>query len=342
MLKNKYICRIALLLLIAWMVLPVSVHAATGIDTGRNVTLALDYRSGGTPVSGICFRMYRVADVDAYAAYTLTGDFKDYPVDLNGKTGEEWKVLAETLAAYVQRDQLVPVDTGETGSDGKLSLPAGGKTLTPGLYLLTAAPVASGEDTYVTEPFLVSLPNLDQDTDTWVYDVSAEPKCTVEHREKPGETVDRKVLKVWKDGRHPKGRPESVTVELLKDGQLYDTVVLKEENHWQHLWEDLPKYEEGVLIDWKVTEQKVKGYKVTVSMDGTDFVVTNTSSGHGGHGGGGSEEPAQPTSTPTPPPAEQVRLPQTGMLWWPVPLLVAAGLLSLVIWLILSRRKKDG
>ena len=131
MLKNKYICRIALLLLIAWMVLPVSVHAATGIDTGRNVTLALDYRSGGTPVSGICFRMYRVADVDAYAAYTLMGDFKDYPVDLNGKTGEEWKVLAETLAAYVQRDQPEPADTtpGKPDPTGSFPCLPGGKRL---------------------------------------------------------------------------------------------------------------------------------------------------------------------------------------------------------------------
>ena len=44
---------------------------------------------------------------------------------------------------------------------------------------------------------------------------------------------------------------------------------------------------------------------------------------------------APPPVTPGPP-----ILPQTGMLWWPVPVLLCAGLLSLLIGI--SRRRRHG
>lgn len=46
-----------------------------------------------------------------------------------------------------------------------------------------------------------------------------------------------------------------------------------------------------------------------------------------------------PVPTPIPPaPSPSPRLPQTGMLWWPVPVLVLAGLCSLVIGVYVRRR----
>ena len=48
-------------------------------------------------------------------------------------------------------------------------------------------------------------------------------------------------------------------------------------------------------------------------------------------------EPPVPTPTPTPTPTPPPNLPQTGQLWWPVPLLAGIGLIFLIIGLI---RKK--
>ena len=45
---------------------------------------------------------------------------------------------------------------------------------------------------------------------------------------------------------------------------------------------------------------------------------------------------------PTPPPTEpDPSLPQTGQLWWPVPVLICAGLLLFVVGMVLNRRKKS-
>lgn len=41
-------------------------------------------------------------------------------------------------------------------------------------------------------------------------------------------------------------------------------------------------------------------------------------------------------------PSEPSKLPQTGMLWWPVPALVCGGLLLIVAGLVVRRRQGDG
>ena len=132
--------------------------------------------------------------------------------------------------------------------------------------------------TYITEPFLVSLPNLQKESDVWSYDVTAVPKHTqTENPPVPSEqTVDRKVLKVWKKDI-PQLRPQQVTVQLLKDNIVYDTVTLSEANSWRHFWGKLPEYNrDGSKIIWSVVEKELPHYTVLISAEGITFTVTNT------------------------------------------------------------------
>ena len=65
---------------------------------------------------------------------------------------------------------------------------------------------------------MISLPNLNTE-DQWEYDVTVVPK----YDSKPDgqdEKVDRKVLKVWDDEGWEEHRPEEITVELLRDGEV--------------------------------------------------------------------------------------------------------------------------
>ena len=55
------------------------------------------------------FCTYRVADVTETGGYRLTGDFKEYPVALEGLTSSEWRALAQTLDSYAARDGLTPL-----------------------------------------------------------------------------------------------------------------------------------------------------------------------------------------------------------------------------------------
>lgn len=292
----------ALLLLAALLV--TTAWAAGPIETDRSSSLTLSCRRDETGISGVEFSLYRAADVDAYGEYTLSDGFRDYPVQLDGLTAEGWKLLAETLAGYVRQDGLTPEQTGLTDPDGQLTFDG----LRPGLYLVLAQPMTRGGEIFTAEPFLAALPALDREANTWSYQVTAAPKFTVEPV--PVETVDRQVIKIW-DDNDSAARPQSVTVQLLKNGAVYDAVTLSAENSWRHTWTDLPLTENGQPIDWQVTEQVPAGYTVTVTREGETYLVTNT-----------ARQPQHP-SEPT--------LPQTGSLWWPVPLLAVCGAICLAV-----------
>lgn len=302
--------------LILILTLPVPSLAAAAIDTAHPVSLTIRYQQDGTPVSGALFALYRVADIDAYAELTLTGDFTQYPVRLDGLDSAAWRALAETLAAYAQRDRLTPLDSGVTDQNGELTFPTEEKTLLPGLYLVTGQPFSDGYRVYNTEPFLICLPNLDETTDTWQYDVTVSPKFTSTPipAPPPDDTEKRKVLKVWNDEGQTCERPETITIQLLKNGEIWDTVTLSERSSWRYTWDELPRYDKnGLIIDWRVVELTPEGYTVSVSQEAGTFVVTNT--------------PVEPPVNPPSEPPTEPTLPQTGTLWWPVPVLAAAGLL---------------
>ena len=230
--------------------------AAGLIETDRPVTLTVRFFHDKAPVSGAPFSLYRVADVSAYGEFTLTGDFKDDPVRLDDRSSDGWRALAETLRAFVLRDGRKLLDSGVTGSTGLLTFPNRQKTLRPGLYLLLGESFVSGGYTYTVEPSLICLPCADETSNTWDYDAALAPK----HDREPlppapsDDTVERKVLKVWDDG-NAASRPQEITVQLLKDGVVYDTVRLNAKNSWRYTWSKLPKYDaSGRRITWTVTE----------------------------------------------------------------------------------------
>lgn len=276
-LSNRVLsCLLGLICMLA--LFPVQAFAAGAIDPNRDVTLTIEYKHNEVPVSDVTFDLYYVASVNAYAEFTLAGDFQNYPVEVNGLTTDAWKTLAETLAVYADRDQLKPMDSGKTNTQGILSFPNQQSSLKPGLYLVVGRKLVQNGYTYTTEPFLVSLPNLDQNSDTWTYDVIAAPKHTrTENPPAPSdETVERRVLKVWKDDIQ-QSRPKEVIIQLLKDGTVYDTVTLNAAKNWRYAWEKLPKYnKDGSMIVWSVVEKKLENYTVLITQDGVTFVVTNT------------------------------------------------------------------
>lgn len=287
-----------------------TVFAYETVDTEREVSLTVYFGKDGNGFSGVEFRVYRVAEMSAGAQFILAGDFADYPVKVNGLDSSGCRALAQTLDGYAARDDLAPLRTVETGNDGKAVF----NRLDTGLYLVTGDRYRQGRYTYTPEPFLIALPTLNE-ADAWVYDVTASCKYDSDYNPPGGggdkDTIDRKVLKVWQDDGNEEKRPDEIIVQLLRDGDVYDTVTLSERNNWKHTWNDLD--EDHV---WRVVEYDTpEGYTVTVDRQGITFVMTNS----------------QTEEIPDEPPPTGPGLPQTGMLWWPVPVLACAGLFLFLI-----------
>lgn len=317
-----------LCLLILVFAMPQKAFAAGLINPQKSVSLTIRYRHENPPVPGVTFRIYRVADVSPSAEFTLSGAFKDYPVSLENTDSAALKALAATLAGYTARDGITPDDSGITNESGRCRFPANQTNMTTGLYLVIGERHTEGEYTYTPEPLILCLPSQIPKPESFEtdleYHVIIEPKYDNVYHPPGGEKqfIDLKALKVWEGAGNEAHRPETITVQLLRDGSIFDTEILNADNNWRHTWTSL-----DADFLWQVVEQQVPdGYTVSVGREGITSVITNTF------------HPDQPEKPVNPPDKKPPKLPQTGMLWWPVPVLSGVGIVVFMIgW---SRRRK--
>ncbi len=331
--KNRRVLAVLLACLMIMTLCPLQVSAAGKIVPEQDVSLNISYiyeedGEADTAVSGAQFDLYKVADTDADGKMTLTKEFEPYSkkltemADINSLDSEGMRKLASTLKGYVQLDKAAVYDTGRTDANGLLTMPSDGKSMKPGLYLVVGYPVTDESGyTYTSLPFLVFLPNREDASADWTYNVTARPKG-----ERTSETsTDIEVLKIWDDKGYEKLRPKEITVILLCDGEQYEpggVQKLNSGNNWMYKWEDL-----DINHDWCVVESPlIDGYSISVSPLSNKFAVRNKYH---------PPEIVTPPGNDTPPGG---KIPQTGMLWWPVSVLLFGGTLFITVGVYLRKR----
>ena len=72
--------------------------------------------------------------------------------------------------------------------------------------------------------------------------------------------MSRKVQKVWEDDGNEANRPEEITVQLLENGTVVDTVILNRKNNWEYTWDDLESSSK-----WQIVEADVPAGYTAVS-----------------------------------------------------------------------------
>ena len=295
--------KIVLSLLLCCLFFPLTIQAAGKINKEQDVSLTLSCSHENVP-----FYLYYVASIDEYGELGVNSSFSDFNVNITGKNDEAWNELALTLAGYVDQEQMTPAASKKTDVNGNITFPS----LDQGLYLICSEKVSSNGMIYQTSPSMVLLPSLDEINNDWVYDVNVNPKG--EEIEDTNTSI--KVQKVWKDSGNENKRPSSIMVQLYKDGEIYDSITLSEENNWQHIWENC-----STKSNYTLVEQKLDGYTVVVSKEGITYLITNT------------------YKTPSPS-VPNKNIPFTGQLWWPVLILITLGLFFILIGLIRRRQNE--
>ena len=310
-------------------------------------TLNLNYQVNSKPVADVQFDLYRIASMDESLQFTWTSDFKKYRITFDYKSEGALNDLANTLSGYIQRDSIVPYATDVTGENGIAIF----SVLRPGMYLVCGHSYYADGYTYTPVPLIVFLPYTGE-AGSWIHtaDIDVKHERVPEPGDEELETVSKRVIKVW-SGDNIATRPRSVTVQLLKDGKVSDTVVLNQENNWKHTWTDLDAKSVYRVVEMDVPDN----YTVSVQQQGNVFIVTNSVE---------KDEPDIPTTPPdTPPDTDEPTvppdtdgptttpdieeptpntpiIPQTGLLWWPVPVLAAVGIFSLIMGMVFRRRER--
>lgn len=243
--------------------------AAAVYAEGEN-TLIISYEADGAE-----FDIYKAGEFTEANTFYLSGDFADYAesVNLSGLTSSGWAALAETLYNYAVTDSMTPLASG-TISGGEAEFTG----LDRGLYLVSPSTVTTGGYTYTSETFLVCLPNLTEDLE-WTSTVTVSPKFTKESDGGGGGTTAEEepltLLVVWVNDTEDV-RPDEVVYTIYRDGEVYTTVTLSEENNWQY---ELTGLDPGYT--WTAAQADLpEGYTTTIESDrtdeGTEIVITNT------------------------------------------------------------------
>lgn len=303
---------ISLCLLVSFLQLDVA--AAGKVDMNQAVSLTITASCNELKIAGMKFDAYLVSTMDDCGELTPTKTFEAYAseLDIRGKNDVAWETMAQTLERAIILDGTIkPKMSVTTDKQGTATF----SNLEKGLYLISAASIKQDGYVYNSLPFFAVLPEQNLETNTWNYQVQAIAKV--------GQNPvvdDYKVVKIWKDECHKADRPDTISIQLMCDGEAYgDPITLPQDGRWEYTWKEL-----DVNHKWTVTEAKVDGYQEgTVEADGTTFTVTNVCD---------KDDSDSPSSS-----KPSSKLPQTGQLWWPVPILFALGLLCLIIGVVRRR-----
>ena len=316
----------------------------------------------GDPVPGAAFKLWRVGEKTAEGDWVPLEHIVGYNV-LHGPGNLGDKAI--TLLGYLLQDKVAPDGEAQTDEKGTVKF----SSLAHGLYLVAGERHILGGKYYTPTPVLLTVPDHS----------SGETQVTAKVKYDSGQPepkLDRHVLKTWNDAGHKEERPKSVTVRLLCDGEVYDTVTLTAEGSWRYDWTNLDGGKR-----WMVVEEVNANYTVVVEQKGITFQITNTWQDDPP----GPDDPPptidipddppplvdppgdpsvpeepipddgpplhDPPDFPTDPPSDDVELPddpvpedggptlpQTGQLWWPVAPMALAGLVLMALgW----KRRRD-
>jgi hypothetical protein len=92
------------------------------------------------------------------------------------------------------------------------------------------------------------------------------------------ELINLTVSKVWDDKKDLyKKRPSNVTINVFRNGEIIDSIILNKDNGWKYVLNYLPKYDNGKLITYSIDEVNITYYHYKIEENGNySFTVTNT------------------------------------------------------------------
>ena len=253
------------------------------------VSVTLTEQYGKKPIAGAELSVYFVAtarmNANGNLSYVYTDSFENAGIDIDDPS------LAVKLDAYVS-EQNVAATIITTDENGMATC----KDLTLGLYFIRQTGAVEGFSPCT--PFLVTVPN--EENGEYVYEVNASPKTEVT------KLTSITIKKVWNTDESA-ATADSVTVQLLKNGNVVKTAVLNAQNNWQVTYPDMPESDAYSIQEIDVPA----GFTATYAKTGYVFTVTNTST-----------------------------LIQTGQLMWPIPILAISGMLFIAAGAVLLLKKR--
>ena len=269
------------------------------------------------------FELFKIGSI-GNDGIVLTETFSKYNVDMDSE------YFADTLTLYVKRDKIAPYRKSLTNASGEVKF----DNLDKAVYLLVGNNVEVNGNYYNIKPSVISLPYNDGNSLVWDVNVEVKYEVTIDN----GGICDINTMKIWRN--RIKGKPlQDIEIQLLRDWEVYDTIILNEANNWTYEWEDLDR-----KYHWSIIEKDVPpDYKVNIRTEGDLHTVTNTNVVNIEPKPTVPTTPTEQSTVPTetqPTTEPDDKLTQTGQLNWPVPVLICCGAVFIILGIALMRKKQ--
>lgn len=160
---------------------------AQGIETDRLCSIDGRYNYGDVNITDTNVYLYHIADMGHLAKYTYVNSYVGYPVDINTTKEHEWAQYTKDLNKYIEDNGIKYDLVSKSDSNGTFTF----KDLKVGLYLLKVDSKRTKDYEYSSAPVLISLPNYNEITEVFMYDLSVFTKTEAKSLNvNPGGTVD--------------------------------------------------------------------------------------------------------------------------------------------------------
>lgn len=257
-------------------------------DKKGNIKVTLIENSENVVVEGAEITIYKVADATEYnnnLKFEYVDEIKS--CDFNLEDLENSNATSEILKC-ITKDVLSI--TKSTNDKGIVTF----DNLDLGLYIVTQSNKVEGFS--VIDSFLVMIPNVIDNE--WIYDISALPKTDIY------KVMDLIINKVWNTVNE--NLPHEILVNLYKNDEVIETVVLNEENNWSYTFEDIEASDEYYIKEVNVPKGYIDSYQIVDNV----FTIINSD-----------------------------KLPQTGQIFYPIVLLIISGVIFILIGIIILKRE---
>lgn len=244
-----------LIVLLLLLIIPTYAQAdIVDFNKKGTITIELIESTDNTKVSNAEITIYKLAnatEVDNNLSFKYIDELKDCNVNIT-----DLKEVTTELNDCI-KDKVLPSYNLITDANGTVKF----NNLDLGLYLVKETKVPDKYSSF--DPFLLMIPM--QIDNSWNYDIVSNPKTDII------KLIDIIVKKEWNNDTSSK-LPESVTIELLKDNQVIDTIKLSKENNWTYTWENIEKSDKYTVREIDIPV----GYTPTYKNYEYTFIVTNT------------------------------------------------------------------
>lgn len=258
------------------------------------VTISLSDKDKNN-ISGMQVHICQIAEIDQNE-YKPSKHFENSSLSISAIVIDPNYAVTQTLMQYVTENLVPGITTVSENGIAEFS------NLDLGIWLV----YPDKDSDYTFNPYIVFLPFQSQGF--LHYEIASSPKV----EENKANKTNVYVIKKWDDRNNAaKKRPEAITVELLNDKTVVDSVTLTSNTAWSHTFSNLPNNGK-----YSVREKAVSNYKASYSGDVKNgFIITNTYIGE--------------------------KLPQAGQYWWPIAIIAVAGAGFILLGIIELGAKKD-